>query len=88
MASVDNEFIIENFIEYFKERKAYPKQLSLLIWRLRKADIDFNKSHFKLTIKKKREQENLLQLEDWKLKVFGNVYLVARKIRYRKERIV
>ena len=69
MASVDNEFIIENFIEYFKERKAFtPKQLSLLIWRLRKADIDFNKSHFKLTIKKKREQENLLQLEDWKLK--------------------
>ncbi|MGR5868941.1 hypothetical protein ACT7C5_20080 [Bacillus pacificus] len=69
LASVDNEFIIENFIEYFKERKAFtPKQLSLLIWRLKKADIDFNKSHFKLTIKKKREQENLLQLEDWKLK--------------------
>ena len=54
LASVDNEFIIENFIEYFKERKAFtPKQLSLLIWRLKKADIDFNKSHFKLTIKKK-----------------------------------
>ncbi len=61
--------LLKTLLSILKKEKAFtPKQLSLLIWRLKKADIDFNKSHFKLTIKKKREQENLLQLEDWKLK--------------------
>ncbi|MEC1782111.1 hypothetical protein [Schinkia azotoformans] len=69
LASTDNEFDIENFIKYFKERKAFtPKQLALLVWRLEKAKIDFNMSHFKLTIKRNREKEQLLELEDWKLR--------------------
>lgn len=69
LSSIDNEFNIEDFIKYFKERKAFtPKQLALLVWRLEKAKIDFNKSHFKLTIKRNREKEQLLTLDDWKLK--------------------
>jgi hypothetical protein len=69
LAAKDHEFNIENFIEYFKERKAFtPNQLALLIWRLERANIDFKKSHFKLTIKRIREKEQLLELEDWKLK--------------------
>jgi hypothetical protein len=69
LAGKDHDFNIENFIEYFKERKAFtPNQLALLIWRLEKANIDFKKSHFKLTIKRSREKEQLLRLEDWKLK--------------------
>lgn len=69
LASIDDEFNIEDFIKYFKERKAFtPKQLALLVWRLEKAEIKFNKSHFKLTIKKNREKEQLLGLEEWRLK--------------------
>ncbi|MED4353954.1 hypothetical protein P9265_16695 [Schinkia azotoformans] len=69
LAAKDHEFNIENFIVYFKERKAFtPNQLALLIWRLERARIDFKKSHFKLTIKRNREKEQLLKLEDWKLK--------------------
>lgn len=69
LATIDNEFAIEDFIQYFKERKAFtPKQLTFLVWRLEKVKIEFNKSHFKLTIKKNREKEQLLNLEDWKLK--------------------
>ncbi|MCM3322264.1 hypothetical protein [Cytobacillus kochii] len=68
LAAKDNEFNIENFIKYYKERKAFtPNQLALLIWRLERARIDFKKSHFKLTIKRNREKEQLLRLEDWKL---------------------
>ncbi|MTH54109.1 hypothetical protein GKZ89_11880 [Bacillus mangrovi] len=69
LATIDNEFAIEDFIQYFKERKAFtPKQLTFLVWRLEKAKIVFNKSHFKLTIKKSREKEQLLSLEDWRLR--------------------
>lgn len=69
LAAKDHEFDIENFIDYFKERKAFtPNQLNVLIWRLERARIDFKKSHFKLTIKRNREKEQLLKLEDWKLK--------------------
>lgn len=69
LAGKDHDFNIENFIEYFKGRKAFtPNQLALLIWRLERANIDFKKSHFKLTIKRNREKEQLLKLEDWKLK--------------------
>lgn len=68
LAGIDHNFNILNFIEYFKERKAFtPNQLALLIWRLERANIDFKKSHFKLTIKRNREKEQLLQFEDWKL---------------------
>ncbi|NUJ16628.1 hypothetical protein FKN04_08445 [Bacillus glycinifermentans] len=69
LAAKDHEFNIENFIEYFKERKAFtPNQLTLLIWRLERANIDFKKAHFKLTIRRNREKEQLLSLENWKLK--------------------
>ncbi|MED3791070.1 hypothetical protein P4571_01245 [Niallia alba] len=69
LATIDNEFAIEDFIQYFKERKAFtPKQLTFLVWRLERAKIEFNKSHFKLTIKKNREKEQLLSLEDWRLR--------------------
>lgn len=68
LAAKDHKFNIENFIEYFKERKAFtPNQLALLIWRLERANIDFKKSHFKLTIKRNREKDQLLKLEDYKL---------------------
>ena len=69
LAAKDNEFNIENFIQYYKERKAFtPNQLALLISRLERQRIDFKKSHFKLTIKRNREKEQLLIIEDWKLR--------------------
>lgn len=69
LAIVDIEFNIDNFIKYFKERKAFtPNQLVVILWRLDKAKIYFNKSHFKLTIRRDREKDQLLKLEEFKLK--------------------
>ncbi|MGJ4734783.1 hypothetical protein [Leptospira levettii] len=69
LATKDNEFNIENFIKYYKERNAFtPSQLSLLIWRLEKKGIKFEKSNFKMTIKRNREKEQLEEMEDWKIK--------------------
>ncbi|TXL61101.1 hypothetical protein FHP05_13530 [Cerasibacillus terrae] len=69
LATKDQEFNIESFIEYFKERRAFtPNQLALLIWRLEKERIDFKRSHFKITIRRNREKYQLLKLEEWKLR--------------------
>ena len=65
----DDKFKIDSFIEYFKDRGAFtPDQLATLFWRLNEHDISFNKSYFKLTIKRGREKEQLLNMPDWKLK--------------------
>ncbi len=65
----DEEFDIEDFIKYFKERGAFtPNQLSTVIWRLEKHQTDFEKGNFKCTIKRIREREQLLNMEDWKIK--------------------
>lgn len=64
----DTEFEIDNFIEYFKKNGAFsPNQLFTLIWRLEKYSIEHNKAHFKLNIKKKKNQEQLLNMQSSKL---------------------
>lgn len=69
LSRVDNEFDIESFIKYYKENGAFtPKQLSTLIWRLEKYNVHHIKSHFKLTIKKNKDKEQLLNLAAFKVK--------------------
>ena len=69
LASVDGEFDIQSFIDYFDERNAFtPKQLSLLFWRLDKVKVAYSKADFKMVIRRKREKEQLLAMPDWKLK--------------------
>ncbi|TDL68426.1 hypothetical protein E2R58_04255 [Paenibacillus amylolyticus] len=69
LSKVDNEFEIESFIKYLKDNGAFtPKQLSTLIWRLEKYKINHIKSHFKLTIKKNKDKDQLLELADYKVK--------------------
>ncbi len=69
LAGQDDEFDIESFITYVRDRGAFtPKQLSLLIWRLDKYNIEYNKADFKLTARRDREKRQLLQMEDWRVK--------------------
>lgn len=68
LARDDDDFDIHNFIRYFKDNGAFtPKQLVTLIWRMEKYKIEHNKSHFKITIKKNKDKEQLLGLEEWKV---------------------
>lgn len=68
LASKDPVFEIQDFIRYYQDRGAFtPKQLSLLMWRLKALKVPHNKSHFKLTIKRDVEKRALLRLEDFKL---------------------
>lgn len=68
LSNKDDRFDINNFIDYYKEREAFtPKQLSLLIDRLDKYQIEYNKNYFKLTIRRKREKEQLLEMDSFKI---------------------
>lgn len=70
LAHVDGEFKIESFIDYLHTRGAFtPKQLSILQWRLSKFGVAHNIADFKLTIRRNREKDQLLALEDWKLQL-------------------
>lgn len=69
LKAIDETFNIDSLLEYYKERKAFTtKQLSMLIWRLDDAKIDYNKANFKVTIKRGREKDQLMNLEDWRLR--------------------
>lgn len=64
----DKEFDMKKTVNYFKKRDAFsPKHLSLIFWRLDKNKISYNKSNFKVSIKKKEEKNQLLAMEKWKV---------------------
>jgi hypothetical protein len=65
----EQNFNINSFISYVQERGSFtPNQLSFLFWRLDQQRIEYLASDFKLTIRKDREKEQLLKMEDWKMK--------------------
>jgi len=69
LGNKEEEFDISSFIDYFRDRGAFtPKQLSMLLWRMKKNEIKYYPSDFKLTIKRKREKRQLLDMPDWKIK--------------------
>ena len=68
LSAVDDEFDIERFIDYLRKRGAFtPKQLATLIWRLGEHDIEYTRSYFKMTIRRRRERRQFREMEDWQL---------------------
>lgn len=75
LSNKDPEFArtSESFYEYYQERGAFtPNQLSLLIYKLDKNRIRYNKYYFKMTIRRSREKEQLLNMEGYKVKNIWN----------------
>lgn len=68
LANVDREFDIASMVQYLQARGAFtPKQLSVVLWRLRKHRISHQPADFKLTIRRDREKAQLLAMPDWEL---------------------
>lgn len=83
LAKVDQDFgqeKIESFIIYYQERGAFtPRQLSTLIWRLEKHQVDFKKFYLKMTIKKNIEKEQFLSMENWRIRKIYNSLSASQK---------
>ncbi len=65
----EGEFDIASFITYLQDRGAFtPSQLSLLCWRLAVRRIAHEPRDFRMIIRRGREQQQLLDFADWKLR--------------------
>jgi hypothetical protein len=65
----DEDFDIDSFINYYRERGAFtPSQLKVIIWRLGKYGIGFRPTDFKMTMQRSRERDQLRQMEEWQVK--------------------
>lgn len=69
LSDKDREFEIDNFIEYYQDRRAFtPNQLSLLLWRFKECNVAYNATDFPMIIMRKREKEQLTSMERWKVR--------------------
>ena len=68
LKGAEEDFDIESFITYEQDRGAFtPKQLSFLFWRFKKSNIEYKPNNFKIIMKRNREKEQLLNMEEWKI---------------------
>lgn len=76
----DKEFFgIDGYIKHYQTHKAFsPKQLSAIIWRLDKNNIDHEKNFFRMTIKRKDYKNEYLKMEEWKIKKIWNCLSVSQ----------
>lgn len=69
LSTKEDDFDIYSFISYVQDRGSFtPNQLTFLFWRLDEQRIEYSPSDFKLTIRKDREKDQLLEMADWKVK--------------------
>jgi len=64
----DESFDIESFITYEQDREAFtPNQLSLLLWQFGKYKIEYRPTDFKVIMKRNREKDQFIDMDDWKI---------------------
>lgn len=68
LSHADPDFNITSFIDYLQDRGAFtPKQLATLLWRFQKLSVPFEVRDFKLTIRRDREKQQIIEMQDWQL---------------------
>lgn len=76
----DEEFEIENFIDYVQERGAFtPLQLSTLVWRLNEKRIRHNPADFTLIMRRNREKDQLRAMPEWKIRKIWDYLSIPQK---------
>ncbi|WP_338595219.1 hypothetical protein QJR28_09585 [Clostridium baratii] len=80
IASKDEKFKKDSFFEYYKDRGAFtPRQTFLIVYMCQKYNLECNKKLLKVTIKRKREQDHLLNMEDYKLRLIFDCLSKSQK---------
>jgi hypothetical protein len=80
LVGADPEFKILSFIDYLQDRGAFtPKQLSFLLWRFEAKGIAFDIRDFKVTIRRNREKDQLLEMSEWQLQKLLPAMSVTQK---------
>ena len=69
LSSLNPDFkeLVEKFIGYYAQREKFtPKQMALLAWRFSEHGVPHNPRHFKVSLKRDREFDDLRAMEAWK----------------------
>jgi len=81
----EEDFEIESFIRYYREREAFtPNQLKVVIWRLKKHRIPFRSTDFKMVMRRGREKGQLENMEGWQVKQIWPCMSVSQRNWYLK----
>ena len=87
LSTKEQDFDINSFISYVQDRGSFtPNQLSFLFWRLDAQAIEYSPSDFKLTIRKNREKDQLLEMADWKVKKLWKAMSTSQRQWYENSR--
>lgn len=79
----DKDFDIDDFIKYYEERNSFtPRQLATIIWRFEKFKISYEKKFFKTRIRRKREKNQLLVMEEFKIRSIWDCLSESQKKLY------
>lgn len=69
LACADDAFDLEDFIAYYDRREAFtPKQMALLQWRFEVRCVAHEPQHFRVSLRRGREQAQLLEMPSWKVR--------------------
>lgn len=86
LAEKDHELNIESFHKYYKEHQAFtPKQLATIIWRLDEFNIPYQKSRFKMKMRRDKERHDFFQLEEWRFNQIKKCLSQSQIDRYYEE---
>ena len=87
LSKQEQKFDINSFISYVQDRGAFtPNQLDVLFWRLAEQKIEYYPPDFKLSIRRNKEKEQLLEMEDWKVKRLWGAMSTSQRQWYQDKR--
>jgi hypothetical protein len=67
LAVADTDFDFGSMLKRWQRSRCLtPKQMTLVQWRLKIHDIDHDPSEFRVSMRSKKEQDDVLEMEEWK----------------------
>jgi hypothetical protein len=81
-----NSKMLESIANAADDRGLSPKQASLVVWRLDENCIELPRSYLKVMLKKDAEKDDLLAMEDFKLKQLWPCLTAAQQRWYREKK--
>jgi hypothetical protein len=81
-----DKFDAEGNINFYLDSDAFtPKMISYIFYLMDKNEVAYNKKHFRLYIRRKKDYEQLQEMEDWKVKKIWPAMSYEQKRKYNEE---
>lgn len=86
-AEKENSELLRNAIKFYQKNKwLTPKFGQVVLWRLKKDDVDHSPSFFKITLKRSVDKDQIREMEEFKLRSLWPALTSSQKSAVRKMR--